>query len=76
MDLWIRSQDRYILTKNTNLYLSDEGIAYRILNDNYDYLGEYKTKERALEVLDEIDQCMSEAVNNGLNMAHYVMPKE
>lgn len=62
MDLWIRSQDRQILKKiNTEIYLKS-GLSDYALGDVYflvsggTNLGEYKTKERALEVLDEIHQ--------------------
>ena len=60
MDLWIRSQDRQTLKKiNTEIYLKS-GLSDYALGDVYflvsggTNLGEYKTKERALEVLDEI----------------------
>lgn len=58
MKLWIRSQDKRILQKVDNVYLNANYDNRRICtNDSRDYesdLGEYKTKERALEVLDEI----------------------
>ena len=60
MELWIRSQDRESLRKiNTGLYLKQglsnyaEGDVIFIVSGG-DELGEYKTKERALEVLGEI----------------------
>lgn len=68
MELWIRSQDKEDLIKADNLGLAYRG-KYNFMDkigdiDNYcicqfidDYhvkLGTYKTKERALEVLDEI----------------------
>lgn len=61
MNLWIRSQDRDILMKVDNLLIDDE--KNHIYTHNYvnnmkmSYtLGRYKTKERALEVLDEIQK--------------------
>lgn len=64
MELWIRSQDRGSLVKVDNLYVSvGNYICYyvekgkEIPNTYYrpsGELGRYKTKERALEVLDEI----------------------
>ena len=54
MDLWIKSQDGERLTKVQDLRI------YHAKNENLwviedcDDLGQYKTKERALEVLDEI----------------------
>ena len=62
MDLWIRSQDKRILQKVDNIYLNANYDNRRICtNDSRDYesdLGEYKTKERALEVLDEIQNIL------------------
>lgn len=59
MELWIRSQDKRVLTKSCDLVIEEyspnfvdvrtythEGFSFK--------LGEYKTKERALEILDEI----------------------
>ena len=61
MELWIRSQDKESLVRTdyklmitnvpTEKYSGREG--YRITSDFY-VVGIYKTKERALEVLDEI----------------------
>lgn len=56
MNLWIRSQDKECLVKISNIqyvyknYIHGLGTYY----DNLKILGEYKTKERAIEVLDEI----------------------
>ena len=53
MDLWIRSQDRDYLEKVEKIYLWENSFGdYQI--DGKSELGTYKTKERALEVLDEI----------------------
>ena len=55
MKLWIRTQDRECLTKVNHLYIYEEGNNIYVINQQDDItLGEYKTKERALEVLDEI----------------------
>ena len=66
MNLWIRSQDRESLVKVDNLYISvGNYICYyvekgkEVPNTYYrpsGELGRYETKERALEVLDEIQQ--------------------
>ena len=54
MELWIRSQNRSQLAKITGVLLLDKEIR-GFTNTNYFYeLGIYKTKKRALEVLDEI----------------------
>ena len=59
MELWIRSQDRRILQKVDNIYLNanydNKRICSFIDGDEME-LATYKTKERALEVLDEIQE--------------------
>ena len=101
MELWIRSQDRENLLKvekifyfNTcpemestgrNVILNKEWIGEK----NCIELGEYKTKERALEVLDEIQENIvkqgqviiltdERGIPNGSKFFSYVyeMPKE
>lgn len=56
MELWIRSQDRAKLCEAIHFELSSSELS--ILGQNKAYygvvLGTYKSKERALEVLDEI----------------------
>ena len=47
-----------------------------LIVNSYFVVGVYEKEERALEVLDEIDSLMSDAVNNGLKVARYEMPKE
>ena len=59
MDLWIRSQNKEKLCKIENIKYIDtsddfEDDTHPLWNDNNGILGIYKTKERALEVLDEI----------------------
>ena len=59
MDLWIRSQDRekLVLTKEfeTQHTNYDGGCQiFAVWQNNYQMVGKYKSKERALEVLDEI----------------------
>ena len=79
MELWIRSQDREILAKAEHLDVYNASVEDEelfVIEECGTDLGSYNTKERALEVLDEIDKYMSNAVNNGLNVAHYEMPKE
>lgn len=72
MELWIRSQDRERLLKCNFIEISGNLInkidsiffeGYNIVgyfNDNigYETLGTYKTKERAIEVLDEIQKLL------------------
>ena len=67
MELWIRSQDKNILEKVNKLYVAtcEEENGFGIYDIRYDDLddcdvplGFYKTKERALEVLDEIQNIL------------------
>lgn len=59
MELWIRSQDKKKLYNVRNLELDnlETGICYES-RDNFVLLGKYKSKERALEVLDEIQNLL------------------
>jgi hypothetical protein len=56
MDLWIRSQDRETIKKCCFIEMHEliENEDYILQDNEIDY-GRYKTKERALEVLDEIE---------------------
>ena len=64
MELWIRSQDKGVLTKANNLVVLSNNIDYTSFSiKNYEQddstnLGFYKSKERALEVLDEIQKIL------------------
>ena len=66
MDLWVRSQNREILRINPELEIYEYGNEKYLVMDtkgytNYDkakVLGEYKTKRKALEVLDEIQSLL------------------
>lgn len=60
MNLWVRSQDKRILQKVDNIFLDANYENKRISTydgDNVE-LGTYKTKERAIEVLDEIQNIL------------------
>ena len=89
MELWIHSQDKMKLVLVKNIVISVMSDSTWIEYKDYDgtfKLGEYKTKERALEVLDEIQKKI-----NLINIGHdfgspmidlknptyiYEMPKE
>ena len=56
MELWIRSQDKTFLKKVNTIGIV-EGQDFCFISENITTdLGKYKTKERALEVLDEIQE--------------------
>lgn len=68
MNLWVRSQDERILMKVDNIFLDANYDNKRISTydgDNTE-LGTYKTKERALEVLDEIHKYIEKQGTNEL----------
>jgi hypothetical protein len=87
MELWIRSQDKNSLIKVENIYsdvLPEDGY-YKIFNmPDEDILGKYITKERALEVLDEIQHILNPIVDRKileieqkdlLNGTNFIQPK-
>jgi uncharacterized membrane protein YfhO len=53
--MWIRSQNKEKMMKVEEIYIALTNKQFRIYSDEV-FLGEYKTKERALEVLDEIHE--------------------
>lgn len=60
IELWVRSQDKRILQKVDNIFLDANYENKRISTydgDNVE-LGIYKTEERAIEILDEIQNFM------------------
>ena len=79
MELWIRSQDKKRLVKVDYVYIEPTyGLeiccgSYHCLNQN---IGTYTTNERALEVLDEIEDLMRSLCDSNLKMIRYEMPKE
>ena len=76
MELWIRSADKEILLKVNELEI-EENMIIAFDDCKHQCLGTYKTKERALEVLDEI-QCHLVNINDIRDRYFYVyeMPKE
>ena len=53
--IWIRSQDKKRLVFATNVFIDDYGN-FTLVKADSRIIGEYPTKERALQVLDEIEQ--------------------
>ena len=91
MELWIRSQDKTRLSKINSIQYGEYQGAHYIngycINevDNID-LGIYATKERALEILDEIQKYIADSFSqkeisqffgaNAKSKIVYEMPKE
>lgn len=55
MELWVRSQDKECLMKTNRIDYDLSNGEHRIMVEGYKTLiGKYETKQRALEILDEI----------------------
>lgn len=86
MNLWIRSQDKMNLVKIRQISLNYSDKKQIIANyipelyENsggyYELLGTYKTKERALEVLDEIQHLLQTVYVGSANRIVYQMPED
>lgn len=86
MNLWIRSQDKMNLVKIRQISLNYSNKKQIIANytpelyENsggyYELLGTYETKQRAIEVLDEIQDLLQNAYVGSLNRIVYQMPAE
>ena len=73
--MWIRSQSKETLLKATKIFIHDNQV-FASMEDGFDEMvGEYKSKERALEVLDEIQTEISNYVGTMAQIV-YEMPKE
>ena len=76
MELWIRSQDRTFLRKVNTIGIV-EGRDFWSIDENLTIsFGKYKTKERVLEVLDEIQDLLQNAYVGGSNRIVYQMPEK
>ena len=86
MELWVRSQDKTTLIRSYEIYIAEYGKdSYVIRAKRTSHiLGAYKTIERALEVLDEIQKkiitCYKEHNNYQKSLVFgtnvYEMPEE
>ena len=65
--MWVRTQDKETLVKADKLYIDKNNNKYTInfdsCTDRWYILGTYKSKERAIEVLDEIQERISPKFN-------------
>ena len=89
MDLWIRSQSKKTLVKINKIEIMQQftnnfstngeklSIENAIVGNDNCLLASYKTKERALEVLDEIQKLVDDMLNyDHMEYKVYEMPKE
>lgn len=85
MELWIRSQDKMNLVKARQVgvnYQNNKQIIANYTPELYENSGEfvellgiYKTKERALEILDEIQHLLQTVYVGSANRIVYQMPE-
>lgn len=86
MDLWVRSQNRTILTKVEQLIIdcnADQSrwyiISYKDSEESKTYLGTYKNKESAFAILNKIQELLDQIIDPNLTILPiliYEMPKE
>lgn len=69
MDLFIRAQNTESLTKISNIQYLNRNKKHFIATyyDNLKILGEYKSKERVLQILDEIEKMIQINININMN---------
>ena len=77
MNLWVRSQNKedLILIKKP-ICVYDNKIVYKESASYMMTIGKYKTKERTIEVLDEIQDLLQNAYVGNVNRIVYQMPAE
>lgn len=85
--MWIRSQDKKFLIEATNIqYLEDCNVIVNSNDEDYTLLGKYSTEEKALKVLDMIQdkigrmEMLKFCINNSVIINHedfvFQMPQE
>lgn len=80
--MWVRTQDKETLVKADKLYIDKNNNKYTInfdsCTDRWYILGTYKSKERAIEVLDEIQKLLIAMPRTEIpfNYIVYKMPEE
>lgn len=59
--MWVRSQDKILLINCNSFELLsyEENSVFVIWGSNNNWLGQYTTQEKALKVLDMLEQCVS-----------------
>ena len=63
MELWVRSQDKTTLIRSYEIYISEQQNTYLIRAKRTSHiLGTYSTIERAIEVLDEIQNLLQPTI--------------
>ena len=73
MELWIRSQGRKLFRKSERLCMVED-LGKHYIADSGDIYGEYPTKKRALQVLDEIQNILIDYKE--MSRVVYQMPQD
>lgn len=60
--IWVRSQDKYRLIFATDIYIYDYG-SFVLVKANQQTIGEYSTKERALQLIDQMQDIIDMSYN-------------
>ena len=77
MNLWVRSQDKENLIPIKNpICVYNNKIIYKESASYIITIGEYNTKERIIEVLDEIQDLLQNAYVGNANRIVYQMPEK
>lgn len=63
--MWVRSQYKRILTNCNDFYIDKINSSYTI-EGNKGVLGSYSTKEKAMKVLDMIEDCLKDNFERGM----------
>lgn len=80
--MWIKSQDKKKLVESTNIFITYDNGTYIIKSfiEKYNYfdLGEYSTEEKAIKVLDKIQDYINRNLLNIYNhkFGIFQMPQE
>lgn len=71
--MWIRSQSKGSLIRSDGIGIIHVGNSYTVVSGTL-CLGSYKTKEKALSILDEIENRLNDEIE--FNLGVYQMPKD
>lgn len=75
MTVWVRSQDKTIFKQATRVHYEERNGKHFVIVV-MDEFAEYKTKERCLEIIDNIEKSLLLMNEHNSNLVVYEMPKE
>lgn len=77
--IWIRSQDKQTLVYANDIYTIDTGVyasSTTVEHSDVNKIGDYATKERAIEVINEIEDKLGYLNDTEIRTPTYHMPKD